>query len=115
MFYRRGETDPVVIDATEGIEANPLLVLSSAQANIVALASFFAINWALGTRALPFMLLDDPLQSMDDDVNVLAFADLCRHIRPHRQIIIGTHSTRFARLLERKLAPRERGIPHGRL
>lgn len=109
VHYRRGETVPVVVDATAGIEANPLLIFSSAQANIVALASFFAINWALGERALPFMLLDDPLQSMDD-VNVLAFADLCRHIRPHRQVVIGTHSSRFASLLERKLAPRARDL-----
>ncbi len=51
------------------------------------------------------MLLDDPVQSMDD-VNVLGFADLSRHLRKTRQLIISTHERRLAGLLERKLAPR---------
>jgi predicted ATPase len=54
---------------------------------------------------MPFVLLDDPLQSLDD-VNALGFADLCRHIRHQRQLIISTHDRRLAALLERKLAPR---------
>jgi predicted ATPase len=58
-----------------------------------------------GDRGLPFLLLDDPVQSMDD-VNVLGFADLCRHLQSRRQLIVSTHERRFAGLLERKLAPR---------
>lgn len=54
---------------------------------------------------MPFVLLDDPLQSLDD-VNALGFADLCRHIRRQRQLIVSTHAPRLAALLERKLAPR---------
>jgi hypothetical protein len=41
-----------------------------------------------------------------DDVNVLGFSDLCRHIRRRRQLIVSTHEQRLAGLLERKLAPR---------
>ncbi len=37
---------------------------------------------------------------------VLGFADLSRHLRTSRQLIISTHERRFAGLLERKLAPR---------
>ena len=54
---------------------------------------------------MPFLLLDDPLQSLDD-VNALGFADLCRHMRSRRQLIVSTHDQRLANLLERKLAPR---------
>jgi ABC-type lipoprotein export system ATPase subunit len=57
---------------------------------------------------MPFVLLDDPLQSLDD-VNALAFADLCRHIRQQRQLIVSTHDPRLTALLERKLAPRVAG------
>jgi hypothetical protein len=39
------------------------------------------------TKVLPFLLLDDPLQSMDD-VNVLGFSDLCRHVRRRRQLVV---------------------------
>jgi chromosome segregation protein len=42
-----------------------------------------------------------------DDVNVLGFADLCRFIRGDRQLVISTHERRLAKLLERKLAPRD--------
>jgi DNA repair exonuclease SbcCD ATPase subunit len=59
-----------------------------------------------GEGALPFMVLDDPLQAMDA-MSVLGFADLCRRLREGRQLIVTTHDRRFADILERKLAPRE--------
>lgn len=104
-YYRRGTTSPLVRDLVEGVTADPLVVFSTSQANIAALSYFLAMGWSAGERSLPFVLLDDPVQSMDD-VNVLGFADLCRHLRTSRQLIISTHERRFARLLERKLAPR---------
>lgn len=104
-YYRRGTTSPLVRDLVEGVAADPLVVFSTSQANIAALSYFLAMGWSGGGRTLPFVLLDDPVQSMDD-VNVLGFADLCRHLRTSRQLIISTHERRFARLLERKLAPR---------
>lgn len=106
LFRSRGESTPIVRDELTGLEANPMLVFSAAQANIVALSYVLALNSAQQHDGLPFLLLDDPLQSMDD-INVLAFADLCRHVRARQQLIIATHSPRFASLLERKLAPRE--------
>src|SRR5207248_1143698 len=104
-YYRRGTTSPLVRDLVEGVTADPLVVFSTSQANIAALSYFLAMGWSAGDRTLPFVLLDDPVQSMDD-VNVLGFADLCRHLRTSRQLIISSHERRFARLLERKLAPR---------
>ncbi len=104
-YYRRGATSPIVRDLVEGVSADPLMVFSTSQANIAALSYFLAMGWSAGERSLPFVLLDDPVQSMDD-VNVLGFADLCRHLRKGRQLIISTHERRLARLLERKLAPR---------
>ena len=104
-YYRRGTTTPMVRDMVAGVRADPLMVLSTSQANIVALSYFLAMGWSAGERRLPFVLLDDPIQSMDD-VNVLGFADLCRYFRRERQLLISTHERRFARLLERKLAPR---------
>ena len=84
------------------------MVFSASQANIAALSYFLAMSLGAGDRALPFVLLDDPLQSMDD-VNVLGFADLCRFLRSDRQLILSTHDPRFANLLGRKLAPRRPG------
>ncbi len=104
VSYRAGVADPVVEDE-EGVRGDPLLVFSSSQANVAALTYFLALSWTAEGHALPFLLLDDPLQSMDD-VNVLGFSDLCRHIRRRRQLIVSTHEQRLAGLLERKLAPR---------
>lgn len=104
-YYRRGTTSPLVIDHRENISADPLLIFSTSQANIVALSYFIAMSLSMEDAGLPFLMLDDPVQSMDD-VNVLGFADLCRHLRVRRQLIVSTHERRLAGLLERKLAPR---------
>jgi predicted ATPase len=98
----------VVRDVEEDLEADPMLVCSSSQANIVALSYFLALGWTSRKRTLPFLLMDGPLQSMDD-VNVLGFADLCRFARRQRQLLISTHERRFAALLERQLASRRSG------
>ena len=105
-YYRQGTTTPLVKDVLEDITADPLMVMSTSQANIMALSYFLAMGWVAGDSALPFVLLDDPLQSMDD-VNVLGFADLFRHLRKRRQLLVSTHERRFANLLTRKLAPRD--------
>ncbi|HEY2044595.1 MAG TPA: AAA family ATPase [Jatrophihabitans sp.] len=104
-FRSAGTTVAQVRDAISGINADPMLVFSSAQANIAAISYLMALNLASAANA-PILLLDDPLQAMDD-VNVLGFADLCRHVRSTRQLFVSTHERRFAQLLERKLAPRQ--------
>ncbi len=108
VAYRSGVADPFVRDPEQGVTGDPLLVFSSSQANVAALTYFLALSWAAGTQALPFLLLDDPLQSMDD-VNALGFSDLCRHIRRRRQLVLSTHERRLGALLERKLMPRSAG------
>ena len=107
IYYNRGIASPVVTDALDReIRADPLLIFSSSQANITALSYFLAVAWASGRDGLPFVLLDDPFQSMDD-INALGFADLCRYMRRHRQVMVSTHEDRFASLLRRKLTPRD--------
>jgi DNA repair exonuclease SbcCD ATPase subunit len=105
VYYGKGRTLPRVYDRLIDIGDNPLVVCSEGQLNIVALSYFVAFGLSAGQRRLPFMIMDDPLQFMDE-VNVLGFADLCRHLRSERQIVVTTHDRRFARLLDRKLRPR---------
>lgn len=107
LFRSVGTTTAQVTDAVAGVSADPMLVFSSAQANIAAISYLMSLNVASSIGA-PVLLLDDPVQAMDD-VNVLGFADLCRHVRQRRQLILSTHERRFAHLLERKLAPRREG------
>ena len=104
-YRSKGTAVAQVVDEQSGITANPMLVFSSAQTNSVVLAAFLALGWAARERGLPFVLLDDPLQALDD-VNVLGFADVARRYRRQRQLILATHEERFALLLERKLTGR---------
>ena len=53
---------------------------------------------------LAALLLDDPLQSLDD-VNLLGLVDLLRRTKDQRQLCVSTHDSRFATLLARKLRP----------
>ena len=105
-YYGKGIMSPVVRDVIAEVKGDPLIVFSASQANIVALSCFLAMSLGAGERGLPFVLLDDPVQSMDD-INVLGFADLCRFLRAKRQLIVSTHDRRLANLLRRKLAPRD--------
>lgn len=105
-YYGKGIMSPVVSDDAAEVKGDPLIVFSTSQANIVALSCFLAMSLGTGERGLPFVLLDDPVQSMDD-INVLGFADLCRFLRAERQLVVSTHDRRLANLLRRKLAPRD--------
>jgi wobble nucleotide-excising tRNase len=96
------------MDPVRGIEANPTLVCSEGQLNIIALSYFLALNLESERGVLPFAILDDPLQAMDV-INVLGFADVARSLSARRQLIVTTHDRRFAALLERKLGAREAG------
>jgi DNA repair exonuclease SbcCD ATPase subunit len=99
---------PIVRDPQRGIDANPLLVFSEGQLNVVALSYFLGMALNARDAMLPFLVLDDPLQALDT-IAVLGFGDLCRRIRDHRQLLVTTHDRRFADILARKLAPREPG------
>jgi DNA repair exonuclease SbcCD ATPase subunit len=101
----RGRVHAQVADEITGASASrPGTVLSSSQLNALAVSVFLALN--LGVPAVPLasVLLDDPLQSLDD-VNLLGLVDLLRRTKQRRQLLISTHDPRFAALLERKLRP----------
>lgn len=105
VYYGKARTWARISDPVTGLEVNPRIVCSEGQLNVVALSFFVAFALTGGDRSLPFVALDDPLQSLDD-MNVLGFADLCRHLRDGRQLIVTTHDRRFGNLLLRKLTPR---------
>ena len=106
VYYRKGATVPYAEDEQTKLRINPAIGFSSAQANVAALCYFIALAFASSEADFSFILLDDPLQSMDD-VNVLGFSDLCRFLRREKQLIISTHEDRLSNLLARKLTPRD--------
>ncbi|WP_263788817.1 AAA family ATPase [Salinibacter grassmerensis] len=103
--YNRGRLNPYVSDRDRDFDdRDPFSVMSSSQINVVALSIFFALNLGVQNIPLKALMLDDPLQSLDD-INLLGLMDLIRRSREHRQIILSTHDSRLANLLKRKLRP----------
>ena len=82
----------------------PGAFLSSSQMNVLAVSVFLALNLGITTLPLSVAILDDPLQSLDD-LNLLGLIDLLKRMRETRQLMVSTHDSRFASLLERKLRP----------
>lgn len=103
VFYGHPRLDPVVTDDELGIEVkDPSLTLSTSQANALAVAIFLAFSLGLTPSSLDTLLLDDPLQNLDD-VHLLGLVDVLRQVRSRRQLIVTAHDRSFARLLARKL------------
>lgn len=105
--HRRGRLDPYVVDPDSDIgDHDPFKVMSSSQINVVALSIFLSLNLGIPNLPLKTLMLDDPLQSLDD-INFLGFIDLIRRIRGGRgrQVFLSTHDDRLSGLLKRKLRP----------
>jgi DNA repair exonuclease SbcCD ATPase subunit len=101
----RGHLNPKAADPSLNVSSNsPEQILSSSQVNALALSLFVSLNFGLPKLPIDALLLDDPLQSLDE-INLLGVADLLRRAKPVRQLIVSTHDERFIGLLQRKLRP----------
>jgi hypothetical protein len=90
LWQGKPRLDPVVRDESENVEVtDPGKTLSTSQANALAVALFLAFNLGLQPTMLQTIVLDDPLQNLDD-VHLL---------------VVTTHDSSFASLLCRKLRP----------
>ena len=102
---RRGRVSTQLEDSMTGSTTSaPEIVLSSSQLNGLAVSVFLTLNLGMRTLPLDALILDDPLQSLDD-VNLLGLVDLLRRTREHRQVVVSTHDPHFGELLARKLRP----------
>lgn len=85
-------------------EDKPANVLSSGQRAALAITIFWTMN-LYGAYSPPLMLMDEPIQQVDD-INSLNFLDTLRWIADggKRQIIISTANSRIAGLIRRKFS-----------
>lgn len=103
VHYGKQRLDPVVADDDFGVEVDdPGRTLSTSQANALAVAMFLSFSLGLSPTRLATLILDDPLQNLDD-IHLLGLVDALRQVRKTRQLIITTHDLAFARLMARKL------------
>jgi DNA repair exonuclease SbcCD ATPase subunit len=99
----RGRLNAAILDpSADLVSESPEAVLSSSQMNALAVSLFLALNFGVPTLPMRAVMLDDPLQSLDD-VNLLGLIDLLRRSKDQRQLLVSTHDLNFGRLLARKL------------
>jgi DNA repair exonuclease SbcCD ATPase subunit len=108
-FGQFGERGEVYYRAVHGATSgNASMMFSSAQMNAVAVSVFLALNLMHRAGSFDWILLDDPIQNMDD-YNVLGLVDLLRALRGTRQLVVSTHDGRLGDLMRRKLRPVREG------
>jgi DNA repair exonuclease SbcCD ATPase subunit len=101
----RGRVQTLVEDPAAGFtDKDPYTLFSSSQLNALAVSIFLGLNLGATEAPLAVSMLDDPLQSLDD-VNLLGLVDTLRRTKALRQLLVSTHDSRLANLLQRKLRP----------
>lgn len=88
-----------------GAGGTPGAMLSAGNLNTAALTLFVALHMTV-TPQLPWLILDDPVQSMDD-VHIAHFASLLRTLaKEHgRQVIVAVHDRQLFEYLRLELSP----------
>lgn len=95
--------------ATSGSDGSgagtPGAMLSAGNLNTAALTLFVALHMTVAPQ-LPWLILDDPVQSMDD-VHIAHFAALLRTLsKEHgRQVIVAVHDRQLFEYLRLELSP----------
>lgn len=97
----------LITEHRDGGEAGgtPGAMLSAGNLNTAALSLFIALHLSV-PKELPWLILDDPVQSMDD-VHVAHFAALLRTLsKEHgRQVILAVHERQLFEYLKLELSP----------
>jgi exonuclease SbcC len=87
-----------------GRGGNPRAMLSAGNLNTAALTLFLALNLS-AKPSLPWLIIDDPVQSMDD-VHIAQFAALLRTLKQEgRQVILAVHDRQLFDYLALELSP----------
>lgn len=69
--------------------------MSSGQLAAVAISFLMCMNQVyMGSKVFPILMIDDPIQTIDD-VNMVGLVDILRYEFADRQIIISTHEQKF--------------------
>jgi exonuclease SbcC len=95
----------VTLHRSGGAGGTPGAMLSAGNLNTAALTLFIALHLTV-TPQLPWLILDDPVQSMDD-VHIAHFAALLRTLsKEHgRQMIVAVHDRQLFEYLRLELSP----------
>lgn len=77
--------------------------MSSGQLSAIILALTLSLNKVYGNKGLTTLLIDDPLQTMDD-INTSSFIELLRNDFADKQIILSTHEENISSFIKYKFS-----------
>ncbi len=102
---RRLQPKLVTTHRAGGAGGTPGAMLSAGNLNTAALTLFIALHLTVAVQ-LPWLILDDPVQSMDD-VHIAHFAALLRTLSKgqKRQVIVAVHDRQLFEYLRLELSP----------
>ena len=102
--------DNQVVFQTDSKEDDIFNYLSMGQLNGVALSIMLSVRSTIDFEdGLDLILIDDPLQSIDD-ISAFSFADLLTDSFTDSQVIMSTHETDKSDLLEYKYRQHNRSV-----
>lgn len=84
-----------------GSEHDILYTMSSGQLSAVLLSFSLALNKIYAGKGIKTILIDDPIQCMDD-INMISFVELLRREFSDCQIILSTHEEDFSNFIRYK-------------
>lgn len=93
LFIEQGDGNKVQFSTAERSEHDATLSMSSGQLCALSLAFFLSLNRVYSKT--PFVLIDDPAQSLDE-INIASLTDLLRCELSDRQLIMSTHEDEIA-------------------
>lgn len=96
-----GEAKNIKFVSDNQYDHDAINYLSSGQLSALVISFTLALNKVYGNQSLNLILIDDPVQTMDE-INMASLTELLRNEFPHKQIIISTHEEDVSRYLRYK-------------
>ncbi|OOR17335.1 ATP-binding protein [Bacillus cereus] len=119
QYYQRGmglfiqnTTGGLKFVANSETDHDAINYLSSGQLSALVIAFTLTLNKIYSNNKLGLLLIDDPVQTMDD-INMASLVELLRNEFRERQIILSTHEDNISRYIRYKFS--KYGLKHKRL
>ena len=105
LFIREKDNYEKSIMFVSGLENDHDVInyLSSGQLSGLVIAFTLALNKVYEQKALSVLLIDDPVQTMDE-INIASFVELLRNDFRHKQIILSTHEEEISKYIRYKFS-----------
>ena len=105
LFIREKDNYEKSIMFVSGLENDhdAINYLSSGQLSGLVIAFTLALNTVYEQKSLSVLLIDDPVQTMDE-INVASFVELLRNDFSNKQIILSTHEEEISKYIRYKFS-----------